>query len=85
MYKFIIALGLVGVCSFVPLKVNVHTVKADQLQVIYVGSIKSNKYHYQYCKWARKINRANLVVFNSPTEALSQGYVPCKVCKPPRE
>ena len=49
----------------------------------YVGSAKSNKYHYPTCKWAQKIKSENLVTFKSAKEALAAGYVPCKVCKPP--
>ena len=49
----------------------------------FVGSKKSNKYHYPTCKWAQKINPSNLVKFNSPEEAIKAGYSPCKICKPP--
>lgn len=49
----------------------------------YVGSAKSNKYHYLTCKWALKIKPENLVTFKSAKEALDSGYIPCKVCKPP--
>ena len=49
----------------------------------YVGSAKSNKYHYPDCRWAQKIKSENLVAFKSAKEALAVGYVPCKVCKPP--
>ena len=49
----------------------------------YVGSSKSNKYHYPTCEWALKINPANLVKFKSAKEALDKGFVPCKVCNPP--
>jgi methylphosphotriester-DNA--protein-cysteine methyltransferase len=49
----------------------------------YVGSSKSNKYHYPSCEWAAKINPKNLVTFKSVKEAMDAGYVPCKVCKPP--
>ncbi len=49
----------------------------------YVGSKKSNKYHYPVCKWAKKISPKNLVTFETAQEALKVGYVPCKVCKPP--
>lgn len=49
----------------------------------YVGSVKSNKYHYPMCKWAQKIKPENLVTFKSAKEALEAGYIPCKVCKPP--
>jgi hypothetical protein len=49
----------------------------------YVGSAKSNKYHYANCKWAAKISSKNLITFKSAKEALDAGYVPCKVCRPP--
>jgi methylphosphotriester-DNA--protein-cysteine methyltransferase len=49
----------------------------------YVGSAKSDKYHYPNCEWAQKINPANLVKFKSAKEAQEAGYVPCKVCRPP--
>jgi hypothetical protein len=49
----------------------------------YVGSAKSDKYHYPTCRWARKIKPQNLVCFGSAAEALGKGYVPCKVCRPP--
>jgi methylphosphotriester-DNA--protein-cysteine methyltransferase len=49
----------------------------------YVGSSKSDKYHYPSCEWAAKINPDNLVKFKSAKEALDAGYIPCKVCRPP--
>ena len=48
------------------------------------GSKNSNKYHYPTCKWAQKIKPQNLIKFNSPEAAIKAGYVPCKVCNPPR-
>jgi len=48
----------------------------------YVGSKKSNKFHYPSCRWAKKISPGNRVYFNSRQEALDRGYVPCKVCGP---
>lgn len=49
----------------------------------YVGSKKSNKYHYPSCRWAKKIKPYNLVTFQSAKEAQEAGYIPCKVCRPP--
>lgn len=49
----------------------------------YVGSKKSNKYHYPSCVWAQRIKPANLVVFDNAKDARAAGYVPCKVCNPP--
>jgi len=48
----------------------------------YVGSKRSNKFHYPSCRWAKKISPGNRVYFNSRQEALDRGYVPCKVCGP---
>lgn len=49
----------------------------------FVGSKKSDKYHYPTCEWAKKIKPENLVTFISVDEAIKGGYIPCKVCKPP--
>lgn len=49
----------------------------------FVGSAKSNKYHYPSCQWAQKIAPSNLVTFSSSAEARAAGYVACKVCRPP--
>lgn len=49
----------------------------------YVGSVKSNKYHYSDCEWAQKISPSNIICFSSPSDARSKGYIPCRVCKPP--
>ncbi len=49
----------------------------------FVGSAKSNKYHYPNCQWARKISPQNEVWFTSSEDARSKGYVPCGVCHPP--
>jgi hypothetical protein len=47
------------------------------------GSRNYDKYHYPDCRWAQKINPGNFIKFSSPEEAVTTGYVPCKVCKPP--
>jgi hypothetical protein len=49
----------------------------------YVGFIKSNKYHYPTCKWARGANPLNSIRFKSAAEAQERRYIPCPVCKPP--
>lgn len=51
-------------------------------EVVFVGSRNSNKYHHPSCVWAKKIKPENLVTFNGKGEAVSAGYIPCKVCKP---
>ena len=50
---------------------------------VFVGSVKSDKYHYPSCKWAEKIKPENEIWFSSSQDARNQGYVPCKVCSPP--
>lgn len=59
------------------------TAKPSAAEYKYYASSKSKKYHYPSCKWAQKISPENLVSFKSANEAKAQGYVPCKVCKPP--
>lgn len=49
----------------------------------FVGSSKSDKYHYPSCSAAKKIKPANLVTFFSSAAAQAQGYVPCGICHPP--
>jgi hypothetical protein len=48
----------------------------------YWGSSQSDKFHYPSCRWAKRINKGNLIVFRSRQEALDSGYVACKVCRP---
>jgi len=51
-------------------------------QETFVGSVKSNKYHYPSCQWAKKISPQNEIWFTSSADARAQGYVPCGVCHP---
>jgi len=48
----------------------------------YVGSIKSNKYHYPDCRYAKEIKPENEIWFKTEEEALAAGYEPCGACKP---
>jgi len=48
----------------------------------FVGSTKSNKYHYPECRWAKKISSNNEIWFSSFVDAKIKGYVPCGVCHP---
>ena len=49
----------------------------------FVGSIKSNKYHYPDCYEVKHIKPENLRWFSTSEEARAAGYVPCEVCNPP--
>jgi len=50
---------------------------------MFVGSIKSNKYHYPNCSAAKKIKPENEIWFSSSADAHAHGYVPCGICHPP--
>ncbi len=49
----------------------------------FVGSAKSDKYHYPSCSAAKRIKPGNLVTFSSSADARASGYVPCGICHPP--
>jgi len=49
----------------------------------FVGSTKSNKYHYPGCSAAQKIKPANEIWFTSTEDARAHGYVQCGICHPP--
>jgi competence protein ComEC len=49
----------------------------------FVGSSKSDKYHYPSCSAANRIKAANLITFASSSDARAQGYSSCGICHPP--
>ena len=51
-------------------------------QVKFVGSIKSDVFHYLNCSYVKKIKEENKIYFSSYDEAVSKGYKPCKIFKP---
>lgn len=50
---------------------------------VFIGSIKSDKYHYPSCGSAKNIHPENEIWFSSSEDARSHGYVPCGRCHPP--
>lgn len=50
---------------------------------MFVGSIKSDKYHYPNCRAAKNIKPENEIWFSSSADARAHGYVPCGICHPP--
>jgi competence protein ComEC len=46
------------------------------------GDSATHKFHLISCTYAKKISTAHAVYFKTREDAISQGYVPCKVCKP---
>ena len=64
--------------TLVTLLITMSTVLAST----YVGSAKSDKFHYPGCRYVRQIYDENKIYFSSRDEALNAGYIPCKVCRP---
>ncbi|MGB3346667.1 MAG: thermonuclease family protein [Candidatus Humimicrobiia bacterium] len=50
---------------------------------VFLGSKKSDVYHYQNCRYVKQILPENIIRFTSVEDARNHGYRPCKVCKPP--
>ena len=48
----------------------------------YWASAKTDKFHLPDCEWAEKIGEDNKIVYSSREEAIADGYVPCKNCRP---
>jgi len=72
MFKIILAvIGFYILTSFFDLKI--------------IGDSKREVFHYSYCYWAKKIPQDNIVVFRTIVHAESYGYVPCKICIPPKK
>jgi len=51
-------------------------------ETVYIGNMRSKKFHRPDCRWAEKISPSNRVRFKSREEALKSGYDPCRVCSP---
>jgi methylphosphotriester-DNA--protein-cysteine methyltransferase len=50
---------------------------------MFIGSTKSDKYHYPDCRAAKNIKPENKIWFSSSEDARAHGYVPCGICHPP--
>ncbi|MBR2179547.1 MAG: nuclease [Selenomonadaceae bacterium] len=48
----------------------------------YIGNKSSHRFHYSNCPSVAEMHPYNKVAINSREEAISEGYVPCKRCKP---
>ena len=48
----------------------------------YVGNLNSHKFHIISCRYVGRMNPSNKVFFDTRDDAINEGYVPCKVCKP---
>lgn len=50
---------------------------------VFIGSTKSNKYHFQNCRAVRLIKPKDQIWFSGSEDARNHGYKPCKICHPP--
>ena len=48
----------------------------------YVASAKSDKFHFENCRYVNRIKPYNKITFSSREQAINAGYSPCKVCCP---
>ena len=58
------------------------TMGAFSAEAAYVGNAKTLKFHYEDCRWAKKMKEENKVYFETREGALEQGYVSCGSCNP---
>ena len=56
------------------------SIATPALATDYLGNPKSMKFHYTSCRTIKHPER--FVSISSRDEAISAGYVPCKVCNP---
>lgn len=68
--------GLVSMPNQEPQEIN-----SDPVTISFIGNRNSKVYHLPTCPSLPK--ESNQVYFSSFEEALSQGFTPCGVCKPP--
>ena len=57
--------------------------ETDYIREFYMGSKHSTIYHMPHCTLIRKVNPLDRKMFNSVKDAVTAGYLPCKICKPP--
>jgi hypothetical protein len=55
---------------------------AESLTVAYLGSESSDKFHRLSCRYAQSMRAENRRCFASREAAVSDGYIPCGLCKP---
>lgn len=48
----------------------------------YIGNSNTMKFHYSSCRWVAKMSPEHIVNLSSRDEAISRGFIPCKVCCP---
>lgn len=51
----------------------------ENKKVVYHGNVKTEKFHKPSCKYYNWKNCT--AIFHARTEAIEEGYAPCKICK----
>ncbi len=49
--------------------------------IIYHANTSTKKFHLQSCRYAKKMDKEKLLVFDDYDEAINMGYSPCKICQ----
>lgn len=49
---------------------------------VFIGNLRTKKFHRPDCEWALNINERNRVIFENREEAVRFNYEPCKTCIP---
>ncbi len=86
---FLILLSVGGIVSVVsaashenPKQVSKPDVKAASCN--FVGSCKSNVYHYPSCGYVKNIKPGNIVCFDTPCDAVARGIIHVRSVSPQR-
>lgn len=48
----------------------------------YIGNTRTGKFHRDSCRYVQRMSERNMVYINSRKEAVENGYIPCRVCRP---
>lgn len=48
----------------------------------YVANRRSGVFHYQGCRYEQQMSESNKAYYNDRDECVSDGYRPCRVCRP---
>lgn len=53
-----------------------------KIEALYIGNVKSNKFHHPNCKAVKKMNKHNKKELLSREDSAGSRYIPCKICNP---
>ncbi len=48
----------------------------------YTGNMRTGKFHHDGCRHVARMNESNKIHFDTRSEAVNSGYVPCGTCRP---